>query len=233
MLEMGGQAMSGALDSAPAAPRVVGGLEDTGLRRSQDAYLLVRRPVEVLLSLAVLLIALPVLAVCAVAIALDSPGGVLFRQERVGEGGRLFTILKLRSMVVTAPVYSSKIGADDPRITRVGRLLRLSGLDELPQLVNVIRGDLSLVGPRPEMKFIVDGYEPWQRRRHLVRPGITGWWQIHHRTGDPMHLRTQDDLHYIRHLGPLLDLRIALMTPVVMLRGALLALTSKRRKPTG
>ena len=204
------------------------------LTARQRAYLAARRPVEVLLSVLLLVLALPVLIVLAVAIMVDSPGGPLFRQERVGRDGRLFTIFKLRSMVRDAPPYMAKVAADDRLVTRVGGLLRLSGLDELPQLINVIRGDLNLIGPRPEMPFIVAAFEPWQHRRHELRPGITGWWQIHHRSGDPLHLAIEEDLHYARNLGPVMDLRIVTATVWVMFRGATDAIVRgwrKRRAP--
>ena len=108
---------------------------------------------------------------------------------------------------------------DDPRITRIGRFLRRTSLDELPQLLNVIYGEMSLVGPRPEIPYITAEYEPWQWQRFRVPPGITGWWQVNGRSDKPMHLHTEDDLYYIQNYSFWLDLRILLMTVLVVLRG--------------
>jgi lipopolysaccharide/colanic/teichoic acid biosynthesis glycosyltransferase len=182
-------------------------------------YMTVKRFVDVVAAAVVMLLLSPLMLVIALAIKRDSSGGFLFRQERVGKDGRPFTIYKFRSMVVEAPAYTFKIRSDDLRITRVGRLLRLSGLDEMPQLFNVVKGDMSLIGPRPELQFIVDQYEPWQRQRHSVTPGITGWWQIHHRNEVPMHHGVVYDLYYIENLGPRLDALIALRTVKIMLLG--------------
>ena len=108
---------------------------------------------------------------------------------------------------------------DDPRVTTLGRFLRRTSLDELPQIFNVLKGEMSLVGPRPEMTFIVDKYEPWQRQRLAVPPGITGWWQVSGRSDLPMHLNTQYDLYYIRNYSILLDLKILWRTAGVVIRG--------------
>ena len=108
---------------------------------------------------------------------------------------------------------------DDPRVTRVGRFLRRTSLDELPQLFNVVKGEMSLVGPRPELPWLVHQYESWQHKRFAVPPGITGWWQVNGRSDRAMHLHTEDDLYYIQHYSPLLDLRILWKTIGVVLRG--------------
>ncbi len=108
---------------------------------------------------------------------------------------------------------------DDPRITHIGRFLRRYSLDELPQLFNVIKGDMSLVGPRPEMPWLVDRYDAWQRKRFAVPQGITGWWQINGRSEKPMHLNTEDDLYYVYNYSLLLDLQILLRTPLAVIRG--------------
>ena len=207
------------------------GTATLALSRAQLAYLPFKRVADVVLAVVLLALTLPLMAVLGAAIVLDSPGGFLFRQERIGWRGRPFTIFKLRSMVAGSPRYAHKVGTRSPHVTRVGRFLRLSGMDELPQLVNVIAGDLSLIGPRPEMRFIVDTYEPWQHERHLIRPGISGLWQVHHASDEPLHLGIRHDLEYIQHMGPMLDLRIAARTIWVVVRGAVTGLRSLTAPP--
>ncbi|HEY81183.1 MAG TPA: sugar transferase [Caldilineae bacterium] len=178
-----------------------------------------------------LLILWPVMLVIAIAIKLDSPGPVILKQERVGENGQIFTVYKFRSMVQDADKLLDKVitrtedgtiihkRKEDPRVTRVGKIIRRTSLDELPQLFNVLKGDMSMVGPRPELPFIVKNYETWQHKRFAVPPGITGWWQISGRSDKPMHLHTEDDLYYISHYSPLLDLQILIKTIGVVIRG--------------
>ena len=191
---------------------------------NRPLYLAAKRLVDVAVSFALLILLLPVLGLIALAVRVDSPGRIFFPQTRVGRGGQTFTIYKIRSMVAVAPAYTVKVLSSDPRVTRVGRFLRMSGLDELPQMLNVLKGDMSLIGPRPELPFIVDMYEPWQQQRHLVTPGITGWWQVHHRNEVPMHHGIDFDLFYIEHMGPRLDAHIVLRTVVIMWQGATRAL---------
>lgn len=189
----------------------------------------VKRTFDLVLASLSLLLAWPIMLASAIAIKLDSPGPVLFVQDRVGENGRIFRIFKFRSMVVdadklpTPPAHSDGTivhkTPDDPRITRVGRVLRRTSLDELPQLFNVLRGEMSLVGPRPELPWLVERYENWQRRRFSVPPGMTGWWQINGRSERAMHLHTEDDLYYIQNYSPLLDVQILWRTIGVVLRG--------------
>ncbi len=162
----------------------------------------------------------PVLAIVAVAIRLDSPGPIIFRQQRVGENGKLFWMYKFRSMVKDADRQQAKAiriredgeilykHRDDPRITRVGKFIRRTSLDELPQLINVLKGDMSLIGPRPELPWLVERYEPWQWQRFSVPQGITGWWQVNGRSDKPMHLYTEEDLFYIQNYSFLLDIQI-------------------------
>ena len=172
----------------------------------------------------------PVMLIAAIAIKLDSPGPILFKQKRVGENGKLFTLLKFRSMVVDADKIQEKINEhddegrlihkvkDDPRITRVGRFIRRTSIDELPQLFNVLIGDMSLVGPRPELPWLVEKYETWQRSRFAVPQGITGWWQVNGQRDKPMHFHTEDDIYYVQHYSIFLDILILLKTAIVVLR---------------
>ncbi len=173
----------------------------------------------------------PFFAIIALLIKLDSPGPVFFHQTRVGENGRQFDMVKFRSMVVDAEKLQSKVNKvngngdllhkhpDDPRVTRIGRFLRRTSLDELPQLLNVLKGDMSLVGPRPELPWLVERYEPWQHKRFAVPQGMTGWWQVNGRSSKPMHLHTEDDLYYIQNYSLWMDLYIIVKTPFVVLRG--------------
>jgi len=177
---------------------------------------------DTLLALIFLMILSPLLCLIALAVKIGSRGPAIFLQQRVGRDGKLFTIYKFRTMSVDAPSYSYKVHRDDPRITRVGRWLRRSGLDELPQLLNVVRGEMSLVGPRPELPFIFENYYEWQTARAQVRPGITGWWQIHHRNDIPMHFNVEYDLYYIEHMSLRLDLHIALATVRIVVKGLLI-----------
>lgn len=163
--------------------------------------------------------ALPMLLI-ALAIKRDSPGPAIFKQQRVGEGGRLFGMYKFRTMIdraddqlsaVAQPQTDGQISfkrPDDPRITRVGRWLRQFSLDELPQLWNVLKGEMSLVGPRPELPWLVDQYADWQRRRFNVPQGMTGWWQVNGRSEKPTLAKTRDDLYYIQNYSLLLDILI-------------------------
>lgn len=187
----------------------------------RPGYQSVKRLIDFIAAVMLLPLSAPVLGMAALAISLETRASPFFSQERVGRNGRRFRIYKLRTMRTWASPYSYKLKADDPAITRVGRLLRRAGFDELPQLVNVLRGDMSLIGPRPELPFIVETYEMWQYERLDLRPGITGWWQVHHRNDSPMHLGTEFDLFYIRNCGPALDAKIALLTVVLMATGLL------------
>jgi lipopolysaccharide/colanic/teichoic acid biosynthesis glycosyltransferase len=168
-----------------------------------------------------LAVASPVLAAAAVAIKLDDGGPVLFRQRRVGLHGDEFELVKLRTMAVGAERQGAgyAVNEGDPRITRVGRLLRRLSLDEIPQLWNVVRGDMSLIGPRPTLAYQVEQYTPRQRRRLDVKPGITGWAQIHGRARIPWDERIELDVWYVEHRSPLLDLKILARTPAALFAG--------------
>jgi lipopolysaccharide/colanic/teichoic acid biosynthesis glycosyltransferase len=163
----------------------------------------------------------PILAAAAVAIKLDDGGPVFYRQRRVGLNGEEFELVKLRTMEVGAEQKGAgfAVNKGDPRITRAGRLLRRLSIDELPQLWNVVRGDMSLVGPRPTLAYQVERYTPRQRRRLEVRPGITGWAQIHGRAQLPWDERIELDVWYVEHRSPWLDLKIILRTPGALFAG--------------
>lgn len=185
------------------------------------AQRVVKRVFDVAFSGAALVIMSPLLGAIALAIRLDSPGPIIYRQTRVGEYGRLFTMLKFRSMYADAadPGVEYSKQREDPRVTRVGRILRRTSMDELPQFFNVLRGDMSLVGPRPETPGLVSRYEWWQRKRFEVPQGLTGWWQINGRSDKPMHQHTEDDLFYIRHYSLWLDIQIVFRTVFAIISG--------------
>ena len=179
------------------------------------------RALDVAIAGTGLLVASPFLALAAVAIKLDGGGPVLYRQNRVGKDGRDFELLKLRTMVVGAEKLGGGFAVDkgDPRITRVGRFLRRTSVDELPQLWNVIGGDMSMIGPRPTLAYQVERYTPRQRRRLEVKPGLTGWAQIHGRTRLPWDERIELDVWYVEHRSPRLDLKILAKTPLALFGG--------------
>ena len=179
------------------------------------------RAVDVVLASAGLLVASPVLALAAVGIKLEDGGPVLYRQTRVGYRGDDFELLKLRTMVVGAESTGAGLAVDrgDSRITRIGSVLRKLSLDELPQLWNILRGDMSLVGPRPTLRYQVEQYDERQRRRLEVKPGLTGWAQIHGRAALPWTDRIELDVWYVEHRSPLTDLLILLRTPLALARG--------------
>jgi lipopolysaccharide/colanic/teichoic acid biosynthesis glycosyltransferase len=168
-----------------------------------------------------LALASPALAVAALAIKLEDGGPVLYRQRRVGRNGREFELVKLRTMVIGAEQQGAGLAVNrgDPRITRIGRALRRLSLDELPQLWNVVRGEMSLIGPRPTLAYQVEQYTPRQRKRLEVRPGITGWAQIHGRASLPWHERIELDVWYVEHRSPRVELKILLRTPLALLGG--------------
>jgi lipopolysaccharide/colanic/teichoic acid biosynthesis glycosyltransferase len=194
-----------------------------GGRRASRLYEPAKRAFDLALASAVALAAFPLLAWCALRIRLDSPGPVFFTQTRIGKDGRPFRLWKLRTMRADAEAYArAPSERGDPRVTRYGAWLRATSLDELPQLWNVIRGEMSLVGPRPEMPFIVDTYDEWQRRRLMAKPGLTGLWQILGRKDLPMHENLQYDFYYLHNRSFLFDLSILIRTLVAVFtaRGA-------------
>jgi lipopolysaccharide/colanic/teichoic acid biosynthesis glycosyltransferase len=168
-----------------------------------------------------LVVTSPLLALAALAIKLEDSGPILYRQERVGKDGVDFDVLKLRTMVVGAESLGAGFAVDqgDRRITRVGRVLRRVSIDELPQLWNVLRGDMSVIGPRPTLRYQVEQYDEHQRRRLEVRPGLTGWAQVHGRASLPWAERIELDIQYVERRSPKLDLEILLRTPLALFRG--------------
>jgi len=184
-----------------------------GRQRSHPFYAPVKRILDLVGASIGLIVLSPVMLWCARRIVRESPGPAIFQQDRVGLDGKVFRILKFRTMYADAQPYevAPKDGAD-PRITPFGHFLRVTSLDELPQLLNVLKGEMSLVGPRPEMPFIVDTYDEWQRRRLTVKPGITGLWQILGRKDLPMHQNLQYDFYYIRNRSLAQDLSILVRT---------------------
>ncbi len=190
-----------------------------------------KRIMDVAISIVLFLLTWPLLIALWIAIRIDSKGPAIFAASRVGEGGKIFKMYKFRTMFVNSEnlqqsvtqvdkqgrkIYKVK---HDPRVTRVGRWLRRTSLDELPQLFNVLKGEMSWVGPRPEQPFITKEYEQWQWQRVLVPPGVTGWWQVSGRSDLPMNLNTNYDVYYVRNYSILLDLKILLKTVLVVLKG--------------
>jgi exopolysaccharide biosynthesis polyprenyl glycosylphosphotransferase len=199
-----------------------------------DYQRLTKRAFDIFFTLLSLPITLPLMGFSALVVRIDSSGPVVIHQVRAGENGKPFKMHKFRTMVENAEELKHLVeriddqgrvihkSESDPRVTRRGRFLRRLSLDELPQIFNILIGEMSWIGPRPEMPYLVEKYEPWQRKRFAVPPGLTGWWQIHGRSDKPMHLHTEEDLYYIQHYSPWLDLVILLRTvgTVLSRRGA-------------
>jgi lipopolysaccharide/colanic/teichoic acid biosynthesis glycosyltransferase len=179
------------------------------------------RVLDVLLASIALALASPFLLIAAIAIKLDSRGPVIYRQPRAGRHGEMFDLFKLRTMTLGAdPVgVGTPVLEDDPRVTRAGRLLRRISLDEAPNLVNVLRGEMAMVGPRPTLAAQVELYSPHQRRRLEVKPGLTGWAQVNGRAGIPWDERIELDVWYVDHRSLGLDLRILARTARLLVTG--------------
>jgi lipopolysaccharide/colanic/teichoic acid biosynthesis glycosyltransferase len=192
---------------------------------------MLKRIFDLLFGLLALVLILPILGLSVLLVYMEDGSPVIFRQMRVGKNGQLFQMFKIRTMIKNAEELQSGVAQcdadgnlihkikDDPRVTRVGRVLRRFSIDELPQLFNVLAGTMSLVGPRPELPSLVERYEPWQRKRFEVLPGMTGWWQIHSRSEQPIYLHIDDDLYYIQNYSFWLDLQILARTVWVVLSG--------------
>jgi exopolysaccharide biosynthesis polyprenyl glycosylphosphotransferase len=196
-----------------------------------DYQRMVKRVFDLLMTLFLLPVSLVIMLIIAIGIKFEGPGPVIFKQKRAGENGRIFNMYKFRTMFPGAENLRHLVenmnedgnlihkSDHDPRVTRMGRFLRKTSLDELPQLINILLGNMSLVGPRPEMPYLVEMYEPWQRKRFAVPQGITGWWQVNGRSDKPMHLHTEDDLYYVQNYSLLLDIQILIKTLNVVIRG--------------
>ena len=190
-----------------------------------------KRIFDLFFGFAVLIVSLPLMGLLGLLVYLEDGRPVLFRQKRVGKDETLFEMFKIRTMVKNAEQLQSLVDArdghgkriyktkNDPRVTRTGRLLRRFSLDELPQLFNVLGGTMSLVGPRPELPHLAEYYEPWQRKRFTVLPGMTGWWQIHSRHAQPMQLHIEYDIYYIQNYSFWLDVKIIFRTIWVVMIG--------------
>jgi lipopolysaccharide/colanic/teichoic acid biosynthesis glycosyltransferase len=181
----------------------------------------VNRAIDIAAASVGLALTSPLVGLAALAVKLEDRGPVLYRQTRVGRAGVDFELLKLRTMIVGAEHHGAgyAIDAGDTRITRVGRLLRRTSIDELPQLWNVLRGDMSLIGPRPTLRYQVERYDERQRRRLDVLPGLTGWAQVHGRAALSWAERIELDVWYVEHRTPRLDLEILLRTPLALFAG--------------
>jgi len=189
-----------------------------------------KRTFDLVITIPALIITLPLFGLISLLIKLDSEGPALYCSTRMKENGETFGMIKFRTMKKGADQHLNDVmqydeegnlihkRPDDPRVTKIGRLLRKTSLDELPQLINIFKGDMSLVGPRPELPEMVARYEPWQRARFAVPQGLTGWWQIHGRSDKPMHLHTDEDIYYIQHYSLWLDIQIILKTILIVLR---------------
>lgn len=194
-------------------------------------YLAIKRLMDIVIALAALLLCAPVLVLVAVAVKLNSPGPAIHCQERIGKDGVPFCLFKFRSMTVEAEALRTSLAADaditgpvfkmreDPRVTRIGRLLRKYSIDELPQLVNVLAGQMSIVGPRPPLPEEVEMYEPWHMRRLTIKPGLTCIWQVSGRTLIPFDRWVQMDIEYIENQSLWLDLKLMLLTIPAVISG--------------
>lgn len=208
-----------------ARPEDFNGITLISLRESilTPAQRIVKRLFDIVFASLMILFTLPLWGVIAIAIRRDSPGPIIFRQQRIGMHGRRFTIYKFRTMYVNADrvidTAEFRKMEDDPRVTRVGHLLRRTSLDELPQFINILKGDMSVVGPRPEVIWLASDYEWWQRKRYEVPQGLTGWWQVNGRSDKPMRFHIEEDLYYVRHYSLWLDMQIIAKTVISVFTG--------------
>ena len=192
----------------------------SGLESKHDAYHAVKRILDIIISLKLLIGLAPLWLLITVLIALESKGNPVFSHMRVGKNGKQFRLYKFRTMKAGAKEQEyAPTSLKDPRITKTGKFLRRTSLDEIPQLFNVLLGEMAIIGPRPEMKFIADGYTKKQRFRLLVKPGMTGVWQVCARKNKPLHENVEYDLFYIANESVTLDLKILIKTFIVIING--------------
>lgn len=207
----------------PMSVQIIDNLLITSYKRAENSFFfydISKRLFDCVGATLLLIVSAPLWAIAAAAVKLSSRGPVIFRQERVGQNGRIFRMLKFRTMHADVPKYDrSPEDADDARITRVGQFLRKASLDELPQLWNVLRGEMSLVGPRPEMPYVVEGYSAQERRRLSVPQGLTGIWQLSADRKYAIHDNIEYDLYYIENRGFFIDLAVLLHTLVFAMKG--------------
>lgn len=209
------------MDMVAQVAEAVQRTKNPAMNYSQPLQRQLKRLIDLLLSFIILIISSPLFLAIAILIRLDSPGPVFFRQPRPGKDGNLFKVWKFRSMVPNAEFMGARYAfvKDDPRVTRVGKILRSLSLDELPQLFNIINGEMSIVGPRPALLYQMERYNDFQRKRLIVKPGITGWAQIHGRNEIPWSQRFVLDAWYVDHWSLALDLKILCRTIPLVLRG--------------
>jgi lipopolysaccharide/colanic/teichoic acid biosynthesis glycosyltransferase len=184
----------------------------------KKAYHLFKRTFDIIIALLGLIVLGLIFIPIMIAIKSDTRGPAIFGQPRVGQRGKVFQCYKFRTMYTVKSENKNKPSTSDDRVTRVGRILRRWSIDELPQLWNILRGEMSLVGPRPELVDIVSGYEAWQLRRFEVKPGLTGWWQVNGRK-QPMYANINEDIYYVDHQSISLDLLIFLRTFIAIISG--------------
>ena len=190
-----------------------------------------KRIFDLVVTIPLFILILPLIGIISIIIKIDSKGPIFYKSTRIKENGETFEMIKFRTMIPNAHALLSQVirknkngeivhkHSDDPRLTKVGKFLRKTSLDELPQLINIIKGDMSLVGPRPELTEMVKLYKDWQYKRFAVPQGLTGWWQINGRSDQPMHLNTEKDLYYIQNYSLGLDIQILIKTILIVLRG--------------
>jgi lipopolysaccharide/colanic/teichoic acid biosynthesis glycosyltransferase len=193
-------------------------VRETGHKKG--IYLFIKPYLDFILAALLIILLSPAFLLIMLLIRLNSEGPAIFKHERVGKDGRIFQVYKFRTMYKeTPPSAPSPVSHDDPRITKVGRFLRKTSLDELPQLINILKGEMSFVGPRPEMPFIVETYNELQRKRLKMTPGITGMWQLSGDRRKAIHENMDYDLYYIRHVSFFLDVAILIETLIFAFRG--------------
>lgn len=202
--------------------------ENVNIKKVNRVYITIKRIIDILGVLGGVIILSPIYIVVAICIKLESKGPVLFSQERVGEGGRIFKMYKFRSMVINAEELKNKLNElnevdgpmfkikDDPRITKVGKFIRRTSIDELPQLFNVLKGEMSLVGPRPSLPVEVEKFEPWMKQRLEVKPGLTCYWQVTGRNSIGFEEWMKLDIKYVEDKSLLLDMKLIFKTFFVL-----------------